>query len=178
MRTRQRFFGIARIILSALMTALCLRCVAGCSGTYSDVLNRSSIAAPGGQSAPAAAESSFAGVWQGTTLASCAALGSLPSRCDALQKVTITLLEGSHAKLSGRYTCAYGNRDCYHGNDTGKVIDVSIAGARMSVRVIMPDATSCIYTGIEVNQSINGGYSCYQGGGLIEQGSWRAHRSF
>jgi hypothetical protein len=177
MRTCHHFFALAPILMSAIVTALTLRCVAGCSGT-SNVLNPSATAERGGQSGAGDAESNFAGVWQGTTLASCGAFGSRPGRCDALQKVTITLLEESDAKLTGRYTCAYGNRDCYHGNDTGKVIDVSIAGARLSVRVIMPDATSCIYTGIEANQTINGGYSCYRGGGLIEQGSWHAHHSF
>ena len=108
-----------------------------------------------------------------TTLASCGALGPLPSRCDALQKVAITLLEDSDVKLTGRYTCAYGSRDCYNANYTGKVID-----ARMNVRVIMPDATSSVYTGVGMNQTINGGHSGDKGGGLIEQGSWRAHRSF
>ena len=68
--------------------------------------------------------------------------------------------------------------DCYHANDTGKVANVIIAGARMTIRVIMPDGTSCLYTGIDVNQTVNGGYSCYQGGGLIEEGSWRARRSY
>jgi len=178
MRTLQRFFGIVGIALAALVTGLILRCITGCSSTYSNVLNPSATAEHGRQSAAADAESSFIGVWQGTTLASCGALGSLPSRCDALQKVTITLLEDSDAKLTGRYTCAYGSRECYHANYTGKVIDVTSAGARMSVRVIMPDATSCVFTGVETNQTIKGGYSCYQGGGLIEQGSWRAHRSF
>jgi len=158
--------------------ALTFRCVAVCSDTYSSGFNRRANAERGGQSAVADTESNFAGVWQGTTLASCGAVAYLPSRCDAEQKVSITLLEGPDAKLTGQYTCAYGNQDCYHGNSTGKVIDVTIAGARLSIRVIMPDATSCIYTGIQVNQTINGGYSCYQGGGLIEQGSWRAHRSF
>ena len=123
-------------------------------------------------------ESDFAGVWQGTTLATCAAFAHIPSRCNAEQIVTITLLQGPDAKLSGRYTCAYGNTDCYQENDTGKVIDVNITGKRMSVRVLMPDATSCIYTGINVNQTVNGGYTCYQGGGLIEEGSWQARRSY
>jgi len=104
MRTCQRFFGIARIILSALVTALTFRCVAGCSDTYSSGVNRPAIARHSGQSASADTESNFAGVWQGIMLASCGAVAYLPSRCDALQKVTITLLEDSDAKLRGRYT--------------------------------------------------------------------------
>jgi hypothetical protein len=180
MRNCQPFSRIAAIILSALMTALTFGCASGGSETYSSVPGDRLAATASGEraSSSADAESGFAGVWQGTTLASCAAFAHLPSRCNAEQNVTITLLQSRDGKFTGRYTCAYGNMDCYHVNETGKVIDVSIAGARMSVRVIMPDVTSCIFTGINVNQTINGGYTCYQGGGLIEQGSWRAHRSY
>jgi hypothetical protein len=163
----------------ALLTALTFGCASGDSGTYSSTsTDHSAAIAPGAQAESSNADSGFAGVWQGTTLASCAAFAYLPSRCNAEQVVTITLLQGPDAKFTGRYTCAYGNMDCYHANNTGKVINVTIARARMNVRVMMPDGTSCIYTGIDMNQTINGGYSCYQGGGLIEQGSWRARRSY
>jgi hypothetical protein len=37
---------------------------------------------------------------------------------------------------------------------------------------------SCIFSGRNVEQNINGGYTCYQGGSPIEQGSWRARRSY
>ena len=180
MRICQQFSRIAGIMLSALMTAFTFGCASGGSDTYSSrPADRSAAIAQGAQTASSAgAESGFAGVWQGTTLASCAAFAHLPSRCDAEQTVTITLLQSPDGKFTGRYTCAYGNMDCYHENTTGKVIDTTVAGARMSIRVMMPDATSCIYTGINVNQTINGGYTCYQGGGLIEEGSWRAHRSY
>jgi len=166
-------------IVCALLTALTFGCASG-RETYSSVsADQSAAAAPGAQTASAAdTESGFAGVWQGATLASCGALAHQPGRCNAEQVVTITLVPGPGTKLTGRYTCAYGSVDCFHANTTGRVMDVSIVGARMNVRVIMPDATSCIYTGINVNQTINGGYTCYQGGGLIEQGSWRAHRSY
>jgi len=171
---------VAAIILSIALSALSFGCASGGSESYSTTPPEHPAAVTPDQHAGSGADakSGFAGVWQGTSLASCAAFTYLPSRCDAEQIVTITLLQGPNGKLTGRYTCAYGNMDCYHVNETGKVIDVTITGARMSVRVMMPDATSCIYTGIDVNQAINGGYTCYQGGGLIEQGSWRARRSY
>jgi hypothetical protein len=171
---------ISGIVVCALLTALAVGCSSGGSENYSSVPAAQSTAAESGaQTASTSdAQSGFAGVWQGTTLASCAAFAHLPSRCNAEQVVTITLLPGPKGKLTGRYTCAYGNMDCFHMNDTGRVMDVSLAGTRMNVRVIMPDATSCIYTGMNVNETINGGYSCYQGGGLIEEGSWRARRSY
>jgi len=180
MRICQLFSRIAGIMLSALLTALTFGCAADSLGTYSSTpTERLAATAPGAQATSSAdAESRFTGVWQGTTLANCAAFAHLPSRCNAQQVVTITLVQGPNAKFSGSYTCAYGNMDCYHENNSGKVIDVIIARARMSVRVIMPDGTSCIYTGIDMNQTINGGYTCYQGGGLIEEGSWQARRSY
>lgn len=181
MRTSYRCYSIALVLLWAGMSALTSACVSSTSENYSRVPAESSPANPPAAAEPApsaSAESPFAGLWQGTTLSSCAAFTYRPSRCNAEQKVTITLLQGADGRFSGRYTCAYGNMDCYHENTTGKVIDVTTANARMNVRVLMPDGTSCIYTGINVNQSINGGYTCYQGGGLIEQGSWLARRSY
>jgi hypothetical protein len=126
----------------------------------------------------ASSESAVTGVWQGSTLADCGVSSSFPSRCNAEQKVTITLMRGPNSKISGRYTCSYGNMDCYHANDTGRVAGVSMSGRRMNIRVIMPDGTSCIFSGPNLEDTVNGGYSCYQGGALIEQGSWRAERSY
>lgn len=126
----------------------------------------------------ARSESGIAGVWQGSTLADCGVNSSFTSRCNAEQKVTITLVQGPNSKITGRYFCSYGNMDCYHANDTGRVAGVSINGTRMNVRVIMPDGTSCIFSGRDLEQTINGGHSCYQGAALIEQGSWRAQRSY
>lgn len=180
MRTSQRCHSIAVVLLCAAMSVLTFACVSSSSETYSTAPAQASSANPPVAQAASSggAESGFAGVWQGTSLSSCAAFSYRPSRCNAEQKVTITLLQSPDGRFSGQYTCAYGNMDCYHENTTGKVIDVTTANARMSVRVLMPDGTSCIYTGIDVNQNINGGYTCYQGGGLVEQGSWLARRSY
>jgi hypothetical protein len=168
----------ALIVANVLLAALFLGCAAGRS---SDTYSTQPAASTGTQASgapPAATESEFAGVWEGTTLATCATFAHLPSRCNAEQKVTIILVKGPDSKLTGRYTCSYGNMDCYDQNDTGKVIDVSITGVLMNIRVIMPDTTSCMFSGRNVSEDINGGYSCYQGGSLIEQGAWRARRSY
>jgi hypothetical protein len=180
MPPRKPYCSAVIFVLTATLSALNVGCSSNSSESYSHRPSDSSAtAAPAAQNASAGdSEGGAAGVWQGMTLSTCAAFSYLPSRCNAQQKVTITLLQGPGGKLTGRYTCAYGNMDCYDANYTGKVIDVSRDRSRLSVRVIMPDATSCIYTGLDVNQTINGGYTCYQGGGLIEQGSWQAHRSY
>ncbi len=170
---------ILMAVALGVLAATRLGCASSSSeGSSHASANDSAQAVPPSTSSSPDAETGMAGVWEGTTLASCAAFTYITSRCDAEQKVTITLLAGPHGKMTGRYMCAYGNMDCYDANYTGKVIDAGMEGARMSIRVMMPDATSCIYTGINTNETINGGYTCYQGGGLIEEGSWRARRSY
>jgi hypothetical protein len=118
------------------------------------------------------------GVWDGTTLASCNPMLPFQSRCNAQQKVTITLVEDKSSKLGGYYKCAYGNMNCYNLNETGKVVDATLNGSRVSMRVIMRDGTTCRFSGLDKGGDINGGYSCYSGGSLLEQGSWRARRSY
>jgi hypothetical protein len=35
-----------------------------------------------------------------------------------------------------------------------------------------------LYTGRTAGNDVNGGYTCYGGGSLIESGSWQGHRSY
>ena len=115
------------------------------------------------------------GVWQGLTLANCST--SPENRCNAQQKITLTMIEGDSG-LTGYYRCAYGTMNCYNMNETGKIVSATLNGGQMTARVAMPDGTSCIYTGRTSGNDINGGYSCYGGGGQIESGSWRGQRSY
>jgi len=119
-------------------------------------------------------ESKAVGVWTGTTVANCAM--SPRDRCNAEQRVTITLIQDS--KLTGYYRCAYGTLNCLHMNETGKVVDARLNESRVTIRVAMPDGTSCLYSGLIKNDAARGGYSCYAGGATIEQGSWQAQRSY
>ncbi len=122
---------------------------------------------------------STVGVWEGLSLANCAT--SAPNRCNAENKVSITLLQGDGGKLQGLYTCGYGTMDCLGQNETGKIVDASLNGGQITARVQMPDGTSCVYTGRTVGtggNAITGGYSCYGGGALIESGSWQGKRSY
>lgn len=130
----------------------------------------------GQESAQRGPEHGLVGVWEGTTIAICP--GSARSRCNAHQKVTITLVEGPGSELGGYYKCAYGNSVCYDMNDTGKVNSVKLSGGRLWLRVIMPDGTSCIFNARIAGNDANGGYSCSKGGGVFERGSWRAKRQY
>ena|SRR5215472_16188893 len=115
------------------------------------------------------------GAWEGITIAVCP--GSPANRCNAQQKVTITLVENANSRLSGTYECAYGNVNCLNMNQTGKVVDVDLIGRLLRLRVLMSDGMSCLFNGRIAQSTINGGYSCKAGTSLRERGSWRAKRT-
>ncbi|HVA40907.1 MAG TPA: hypothetical protein VNF49_09595 [Candidatus Binataceae bacterium] len=168
---------IAALLIGALLAA----CVQGCASTkaaneltFSTAPGSAAAAAPSETPARSGKRGAGAvGVWEGTTLVTNCPV-SLPSRCNAQQRVSLTVLEGDNSKLAGYYKCAYGNMTCYNLNDSGKIIDGSLRGSRLTLRVMMPDGTSCVFTGSVAADAVVGGYSCYTGGSLLEQGSWRA----
>ena len=50
-----------------------------------------------------------------------------PGRCNAQQKVSLTVVEGEGSKVTGSYQCSYGSQDCFHQSTTGKVIEATLA---------------------------------------------------
>ncbi len=74
--------------------------------------------------------------------------------------------------------CAYGNHDCHPGAETGRIIEGSLKGSQLIVRVTMsaPDELMCIYNGQIANDGIGSGYECLAGGALMEEGSWHMQR--
>jgi hypothetical protein len=118
------------------------------------------------------------GLWTGTSrvMPPCFSSGG---RCNAVNKITFTLrLKGD--RLKGKYTCAYGNQICRDGGmDTkGKVVSGRIISNQVRISVVIPnDVSNCYYNGQLISpNSIRGGYSCYQGGELLEEGNWDAQR--
>jgi len=130
----------------------------------------------GGEAAPTPG-GKILGVWQGTTLASCT-VSLLPDRCNAQEKVSITVVEGEGAKPTGFYKCAYGTQNCLHLNETGKVVDATITGDRISIRVMTLDGLNYVFAGHVSGNTVNGGYTCYSGGAPIERGTWLARRTY
>lgn len=165
----------------ALVLALVSLANGGCGARHATEANYGNASAAAAQSpAPASAASGsdadILGVYQGTTRAYC--IHTIPSRCNAVQDVTITLTQDGDSKIRGSYRCAYGNMVCYNLNQTGKVMKATVNGSRLMIRVLMPDGTSCIFSGPNNDGNINGGYSCYTGGSLLEQGVWRAKKAY
>jgi hypothetical protein len=166
--------------ISIAFASIAAGCATGGSGEAGHV-------APPSVTAPAAANASAApsgwkpgsvvGVWEGLARASCGFITSRFNRCNAQQKITLTVIEGASG-LSGFYRCGYGNSTCLGQNEAGKIVSAKLNGGQLTARVAMPDGTSCLYNGRTTGDDINGGYSCYGGGGLIETGSWRGRRSY
>ena len=96
----------------------------------------------------------------------------------AQQVVTITLFEGKNSTVNGYYKCSYGNQTCLGQNTTGKVVAASMDGPNILIRVMLPDATSCLLRGRVVHSTVTGEYYMYAGGGVLEYGEWRARHSY
>jgi hypothetical protein len=113
--------------------------------------------------------------WTGTTTAGCGALVTNKSRCNALQNITLTLVQRD-SKIVGNYTCAYGNQNCRNLQEVGKINGGSLNGEQLQFVVLTPDGVTCRYTGVLAHDSGRGGYRC-KGGRWGEQGTWRIQRS-
>ncbi len=167
------------VILIALATIALTGCATSPNQvTYPTAPLAGTVSIPGndqGSQTAANKANGVVGVWDGLTLASCDT--SPPSRCNAQEKVTLTFIEGASG-ITGYYRCAYSTMDCLGQNETGKVANASLSGGLITARVEMSDGTSCLYTGHTADNIVNGGYSCYAGGSLIESGSWNAKRTY
>jgi hypothetical protein len=80
--------------------------------------------------------------------------------------------------VGGYYKCSYGNQTCLGQNTTGNVVDASLDGATILIRVRLPDATSTLFRGHVINSSVIGNYFVYAGGGVLEYGEWQAQHSY
>jgi hypothetical protein len=119
------------------------------------------------------------GLWVGTSRVLPPCFFS-SGRCNAVNKITFNLTQnGDH--LKGKYTCAYGNQICRKGgmDNTGKVVGGRVESNQVRISIVIPnDVSNCYFNGmIYSGTSIRGGYSCYQGGELIEEGNWDVQRA-
>jgi len=132
---------------------------------------------PGAAQTPLPA--SFTGIWTGTLrVFPCLTLRER-GRCGAINKITFTIIE-DQGKVSGHYTCAIGTQVCRNGNaDTsGKIVSGEVHGKSIRFSVMVPDDVSnCNYNGYNVAPGqLRGAFTCYEGGGLVEQGNFMVTR--
>jgi hypothetical protein len=130
-----------------------------------------------GMSNPERAPESVVGYWQGTTYVN-SCMGAEPGRCGAEQIVAMSIVSKGKQGLGGYYKCAYGNQTCLGQNNTGHIVAVSVDQSSLTVRVVMPDATSCLFMGRMAGAVIKGNYICYAGGSIQEQGAWNASKLY
>lgn len=128
--------------------------------------------------AQGASTTDVSGLWSGTTrvMPPCSFSSG---RCNAVNKITFTLVQHGD-RIKGKYTCAYGNMICRDGgaDNKGKVISGRLAESQIRLSVVIPsDVSNCYYHGALTSATtVNGGYSCYNGGELLEEGVWEATR--
>ena len=119
------------------------------------------------------------GLWSGTTLVTPCAF-ALSGRCNAQNKITLNLTQQSN-HITGSYTCAYGTMVCRNGgaDNTGTVAWGRISGNLMRLNLTIPaDASNCYYNGMLVSATaMHGTYMCYNGGALVEEGTWSVKRA-
>lgn len=118
------------------------------------------------------------GLWSGTTRVT-PPCSFASGRCNAVNKITFTFKQKGD-RIKGKFTCAYGNIICRNGgaDNTGKIVSGRIAGNQIRLSVVVPsDVSNCYYNGqLTSANTARGGYSCYQGGELLEEGMWEANR--
>jgi hypothetical protein len=125
--------------------------------------------------APACAQETYVtGLWSGATRVTPPCAFS-SGRCNALNEITFTFKQQGD-RIKGKYTCAYGNLNCRNGgaDNTGQIVSGRISGddIRFSV-IIQADVSNCYYNGrLTSPNTMHGGYSCYQGAELLEEGIW------
>lgn len=147
-------------------------------GVLSSLILAAVHAAP--TAAQTSAQAGFTGTWSGTLrVTPCGMMLRERSRCGAVNKITFTIVEDG-SDVSGHYTCAIGTAICRNGNDAknGKITSGRVSGKNIRFSVLVPsDVSNCNYTGYSPEPGVmRGGYSCYQGGGLIEQGMFEVTR--
>jgi len=128
--------------------------------------------------APAATGGGVTGVWEGTSISDCGFISTDDTqRCAAMQNITLTMFQQGD-RVTGRYRCAYGNRVCRNMDEEGVIRNGSMNGRRLWMRVMLEDGSMCAFTAMPQADVMEGGYSCYQGGGLLERGVFRTERSY
>jgi hypothetical protein len=118
---------------------------------------------------------SGSGTWAGTTRARCGTFTTDHSRCGAVQDITLNLAQ-TGGKISGSYTCAYGNLNCRGMQEKGSIERGSLKGNQLEFVVMAPDRSTCRFTGLLKEDSGKGTYSCKGGSQLDERGTWRVKR--
>ncbi|MGH7880306.1 MAG: hypothetical protein ACREQD_12540, partial [Candidatus Binataceae bacterium] len=70
------------------------------------------------------------------------------------------------------------NQVCRNLDENGVIRNGLMNGRRLTMRVMLEDGSMCFFTGMPLNDVIEGRYSCLQGGGVVERGAFRTERNY
>ena len=151
-----------------IVLVLLLECGLLCSG----------CAGMGTRSAPDNANQlSLLGVWSGMSVNDCSPVQVEPSRCRAVERISLTLLD-QNGKASGFYRCAPGTTPCYNQVDRGEITYLKLTGHALLFRVMRDDHSSCIFEANPATNEMKGEFWCFNGSAVIERGFFRVVRAY
>lgn len=146
--------------------ALCLLLAHGCA-----------IAGSSREDASAGLQSgnaNLAGVWTGTSIIACTPLRmGGPLRCGATANIMFTIVEERADAITGFYASDSGAVE-----ETGRIIKLPVRSARLWLRVMMNDHSSCIFSTSLPRDAMRGAYLCFHNGASFERGYWEVRRSY
>ncbi len=128
-----------------------------------------------GARTPALADANLTGKWTGTSIVRCGGRENRISRCNALQNITLDFKQAG-AKISGKYTCAFGTQNCLNLHEKGDLVGGSFDGSNLMFTVDFRTGATCRFNGAIASGKGQGSYSCTGTGGR-EHGTWRINRA-
>src|ERR1700674_4333726 len=141
------------------------------------------VVAPTNSSPPLSSNSpgkyDFSGVWTGTSITGCSPLRMYgPWRCGARADLILTFIEEDSAAITGIYTSDRGRGgDAFH--ETGRIVEApESSSARLWLRVIMRDHSTCLFTSNLRRKEMAGSYLCFREGISFERGRWAVRRIY
>jgi hypothetical protein len=99
------------------------------------------------------------------------------TRCHAVVNIELILTQQG-STVGGSYKCRAGTMMCRKLNDTGEIAYGATHDGSLSLRVTLPDGSSCIFEGKRFEDRMAGGYICLQGGAIMERGQWQVERIY
>jgi hypothetical protein len=120
--------------------------------------------------------SDITGLWEGTAVNGCGFVQMERTRCHAVVNIALTMTQQG-SMVGGSYKCSMGTMMCRKLNDAGVIAYGAVREGGLSLRVMLPDGSSCIFQG-KWGERMGGGYICLQGAAIVERGQWEVERIY
>jgi len=128
-----------------------------------------------GSSSRTAPGSDVTGLWEGTAVNGCGFVQMERTRCHAVVNIALTMTQQG-STVGGSYKCSTGTM--MQLNDTGEIVYGAVREGGLSLRVMLPDGSSCIFQSKRSAERMGGNYVCLQGAAIVERGQWEVERIY